>query len=100
MQDLLTRCFKDLDGRALEIYLFDDMAPAGEQFLLGYSLASGRPLKDTRLLMGPSRDEPGLSHAAVVDVGSPPWSVIVRPAAAGSPLSRAWLSLAVLLAAW
>ena len=94
--DLVTSSLQEQKGHDLEIYLFDQAAPGGEQFLCGYSLGQAQPLTNGDALGGPEGLKTGLFFESVIDVGNRLWTVVVRQASAGSVLAQLWQPLAIL----
>jgi PAS domain S-box-containing protein len=94
--DLIAICFHNMKGRNLKIYLLDELAPAEQNILLGYSLKKGQVCREPQDNIEVDDLKRAFAYQSVINVGNRIWTVLVKPDVTGQTISRVWQPLVLL----
>ena len=85
--DLIAGCFKNMKGQNLRILVLDELAPPGQNVLLGYSLLKGRFWDEPQENLQLDNFKRTFAYQSVVDVGNRIWTIMLNPEVTGPSLS-------------
>ena len=100
IEDFVEGSLKYLTPRPIDIYLFDEQAPEGEQLLYVHFSRPNQQSADSKGEQKISSLQKGIYDKAVIEVGNRKWTVLCKPGPDYLRTTKSWIPLGVLLGGW